>query len=79
MYFDCLERKTAWIRNCNLFKIDLASSEIKGETAKTASLLQMTSTYFNPFLKSVLPLETISTIASESPMFGAISTEPEIW
>jgi len=62
-----------------LLNIAFDSSEICGETAKTASLFKMTSTSFKPFLNKVLPLETISTIASDKPIFGAISTEPEIW
>ena len=79
MYFDLRALKTDWIRNCNLSKITLFSGDIFGETAKTASLLKITSTSFKLFLNKVLPLETISTIASAKPMLGAISTEPEIW
>ena len=36
------------------------------------------SSAFKLFLNKVLPLETISQIASERPIFGAISTEPLI-
>jgi hypothetical protein len=53
-------------------------SDICEETAKTASDFSRTSISFNPFLKSVEPLETISQIPSANPIFGAISTEPFI-
>jgi hypothetical protein len=47
--------------------------------AKTASLFVDNLYFFQVVLNKVLPLETISTIASARPIFGAISTEPEIW
>ena len=77
-YFDFLARNTDCKRNCNFSKSDFLSSLIFGETANTASLLSITSTSLSPFLKSVLPLETISQIPSAKPIFGAISTDPLI-
>src|SRR5690606_24046068 len=77
-YLDCLARNTDWILNLNFSKRMVLSSDIFGDTAKTASLVNITSTSFKLFLKRVLPLETISQMASAKPILGAISTEPVI-
>ena len=69
IYLDCLAFKTDLRRKLILFKIAFFSSEILGDTAKTASDFKITSTSFKLFLKRVLPLETISTIASANPIF----------
>ena len=47
-----------------------------GDTAKTASDFKIISFSTKLFLNKVPPVETMSTIASASPIFGAISTEP---
>src|SRR5690606_4764892 len=75
-YRDFRAFKTDCKRNCSLLRMANFSSEIKGDAAKTASDFKMTSTSFKLFLNNVLPLETISQMASARPIFGAISTEP---
>ena len=49
-----------------------------GLEIKTASLLVTVTTSFNPFIKRVLPVLTISKTASAKPMLVAISTLPLI-
>src|SRR5690606_1228467 len=79
-YLDCLARNTDWILNLNLSRSRVLSSDIFGDTAKTASLVNISFTYFGLFLNVVLPLDTMSHIASAKPILGAISTEPVmIW
>jgi hypothetical protein len=46
--------------------------------ARQDSDFNMISFSSSPFLNKVLPLLTRSQIASARPMFGAISTEPDI-
>lgn len=77
-YLDSLALRTDLILKTSFSKIGLISEESSGETARTASLFKMTSTSLRLFLNKVLPLETISQMASAKPIFGAISTDPLI-
>lgn len=78
MYLLFFADLNALIRNNNLFSNSVFSLLNFLLAIKTDSDFKMTSTSFNPLLKSVLPELTKSQMASANPMLGAISTLPLI-
>jgi len=77
-YFLFLALNTARKRKSNRSRISSFSGLSFSDFASTASDFKMTSVSRKPFLNSVLPELTISQMPSAKPMFGAISTEPEM-
>ena len=78
MYFDFLARRTVPKRNLSLFTTSRFSDDSIGASTNTACDSKILATSLRLFLNRVLPLETISQIASANPILGAISTEPLI-
>ena len=74
MYLEFFPAFTARMRNKSVSRISCLAADNPIPPTKTACDLNSTSTSLRLFLNSVDPLETMSQMASDRPMLGAIST-----